>query len=73
MIWANNRANNAGRFETCPYGNDNHHKWHALQIMDSTFHNYAFRIMNYPNGCISQQLCITNCYSVGNEMPLIFL
>ena len=60
MIWTNNRANNAGeyagRFQTCPYGNgnDNHHKWYALQIMDYTSHNYALRIVNYE---LSQRTC----------------
>ena len=75
------RANNAGRFETCPYGttatttttNGIHYK---LWITHPTITHYALRIMNYNNGCIPQQLCITNyefIHSVGNEMPLIFL
>gem|GEM_PF-1477205 len=49
MIWTNNAGKYAGRFETCPYGNgnDNHPKWHALQIMDYTFHSYALCISHY--------------------------
>jgi hypothetical protein len=33
---------------------------YKLWITHSTVMHYAFRIMNYPSGCIPQQLCIMN-------------